>query len=215
MMLKTAAIAFATFFATIGPLDLAALFAALTPYHSEAERRTIAVKGSLIAAAILLFFAFSGTRLLDYFGISLAALRISGGILLLLFAIDMVFGNQSVKGRSSEEEKLEAMQKSDLSVFPLAMPLIAGPASIGSAVLLMAEAEGELLQQSAVVAALLLVLLLTLVFLMAATRIQKLLGITGLHVISRTVGILLCALAVQFMIDGIRESRLFMVSYGF
>lgn len=167
------------------------------------------MKGTLPGAGILLFFAFFGTSLLDYLGILLAALRIAGGILLLLFAISMVFGNQVGGSRSSEEETLEALQKSDLSVFPLAMPLIAGPASMSAAVLLMADTGGDLLQQSAVLAALLVVLLLTLFFLMMAAGIRKLLGVTGLHVVSRTVGIVLCSLAVQFMIDGLRESRLF------
>jgi multiple antibiotic resistance protein len=213
VMLKSFAIAFATFFATIGPLDLAALFAALTPYYSESERRATAFKGTLIAAVILLFFSFSGTALLDYLGISLAALRISGGVLLLLFAIDMVFGGQAGGGaRSSDEEKMEAMQKSDLSVFPLAMPLIAGPAAIGATVLLMADAGGDLQQQVAVTGALLAVLLITLFFLMVSGQVQKLLGVTGLHVISRTVGIILSALAVQFMIDGLRESGLFVAA---
>lgn len=210
--MKTAAIAFATFFATIGPLDLAALFAALTPFHTAAERRATAIKGTMLAAVILLFFAFFGTALLDYLGISLASMRIAGGILLLLFAINMVFGDQAGGQRSSEEEKIEAMQKKDISVFPLAMPLIAGPASMGAMVLLMAGTGGNLLQQAAIVGALLVVLLLTLLFLMVASQVQKLLGVTGLHVISRTVGIILCALAVQFMIDGLRESRLFFSS---
>ncbi|MBM3423717.1 MAG: MarC family protein [Chlorobi bacterium] len=209
-MLKSFAVAFATFFATIGPLDLAALFAALTPYYSETERRAAAFKGTLIAAVILLVFAFFGTALLDYLGISLAALRISGGVLLLLFAVDMVFGGGGGGGaRSSDEEKMEAMQKSDLSVFPLAMPLIAGPATIGATVLLMADAGGDLVRQTSVIAALLAVLLLTLLFLMVSGQVRKLLGVTGLHVISRTVGIILSALAVQFMIDGLRESGLF------
>jgi multiple antibiotic resistance protein len=180
-MLKTVVIAFATFFATIGPLDLAALFAALTPCLSDERRKATTVKGTLAAACILLFFAVFGTALLDYLGISLAALRISGGILLLLFAIDMVFGDQTTLHRSSEDERTEAMQKSDLSVFPLAMPLIAGPATIGATIVLM-----------------------------AATQVRKLLGVTGLHVVTRIAGVILCALAVQFIIDGLRESMLFM-----
>lgn len=206
--LKTAVIAFATFFVTIGPLDLAALFAALTPYHSGYERRAVAVKGTVLGAGIMLFFAFFETALLDYLGISLAALRIAGGILLLLFAVDMVFGSQAGGSRSTEEEKLEAMQKSDLSVFPLAMLLIAGTASMSAAVLLMADTGSDLLQ-SAVITALLVVLALTLLFLLIFSGVQKLLGITGPHVVSRTVGILLCALAAQFMIDGLRERSLF------
>lgn len=103
------------------------------------------------------------------------------------------------------------MQKSDLSVFPLAMLLIAGTVSMSAAVLLMADTGGDLLLQSAVITALLVVLALTLLFLLIASGVQKLLGITGLHVVSRTVGIVLCALAVQFMIDGLRESWVFIL----
>lgn len=208
-MLKMAAVAFATFFATIGPLDLAALLAALTPYHTVKQRKKIALKGVSIAAVILTCFALFGNALLAYLGISLSSLRISGGILLLLLGINMVFGMQAGGPRSSEEETMEAMQKHDISVFPLAMPLIAGPASMGAAVLLMAAAKGDFILQAVVIAAMLSVLFITLALFMAATQVQKLLGVTGLHVISRTVGIILSALAVQFMLDGLLESGLF------
>jgi multiple antibiotic resistance protein len=208
-MLRTAAVAFATFFATIGPVDLAALLPALTPYHTVSQRRKIAVKGVSVATVILLVFALTGNALLDYLGISLAALRISGGILLLLLGISMVFGQQAGGPRSSEEETREAMQKQDISVFPIATPLIAGPASTGAVVLLMAETKGDLFLQAAVLGALMTVLALTLLLFLAANSVQKLLGVTGLHVISRTVGVILSALAVQFILDGLRESRLF------
>lgn len=205
-MSRTAAIAFATFLATVGPLDLAALLAALTPYHSEPERRAVAFKSVAIATCILLVFAFGGNALLGYLGISLAALRISGGILLLVMAIGMVFGEAAGSRKPSGEEAVEAMQRLDISVFPMATPLIAGPATIGASILLMAETRGELLLQAAVVAALLAVLLLTLLLLMAASAVRRLLGVTGLHVVSRTVGVVLAALAVQFMLDGLLQS---------
>jgi multiple antibiotic resistance protein len=205
-MSRTAAIAFATFLATVGPLDLAALLAALTPYHSKPERRAVAFKSVAIAACILLVFAFGGNALLGYLGISLAALRISGGILLMVMAIGMVFGEAAGSRKPSGEEALEAMQRTDISVFPMATPLIAGPATIGASILLMAETRGELLLQAAVIAALLAVLLLTLLLLMSASAVQRLLGVTGLHVVSRTVGVVLAALAVQFMLDGLLQS---------
>jgi multiple antibiotic resistance protein len=207
-MLKTAVLAFATFFATIGPVDLAGMLAALTPDHSAAERRALATKAVMIAASILLFFAFGGKALLDYLGISLPALRISGGILLLRLGISMVFGKESGGPGSSEDETIEAMQKKDISVFPLAMPLIAGPSSIGASVLLMAGTKGDLLQQAAIIAGLMAVLAVTLLLLMVASGVQRLLGVNGLHVVSRTFGVVLSALAVQFMLDGIRESGL-------
>lgn len=207
-MLKAALLSFATFFATIGPVDLAALLAAMTPYHSTGERRMLAVRAVSIATGILLFFAFGGKALLDWLGISLAALRISGGILLLVLAISMVFGKNGGDRRSSEEETMEAMQKKDIAVFPLAMPLIAGPASIGAAVLLMAGTKGHPLEQVGVIAGMIAVLGVTLLLFMASSGVQRVLGVTGLHVINRMAGLLLAALAVQFMLDGISESGL-------
>lgn len=205
-MFRTIILSFATFFATIGPVDLAAIFAALTPYHAARERRLLAVRAVSIASGILLFFAFGGMTLLGWLGISLAALRISGGILLLILAVSMVFGKDAGDRRSSEEETMEAMQKKDIAVFPLAMPLVAGPASTGAAVLLMAGAKGRPLEQAAVIAGMMAVLGVTLLLFMAASGVQRVLGVTGLHVISRMAGLLLAALAVQFMLDGIGES---------
>jgi multiple antibiotic resistance protein len=205
-MFRTIILSFATFFATIGPVDLAAIFAALTPYHAAGERRLLAFRAVSIASGILLFFAFGGMTLLGWLGISLAALRISGGILLLVLAISMVFGKDGGDRRSSEKETLEAMQKKDIAVFPLAMPLIAGPASTGAAVLLMAGAKGHPLEQAAVIFGMMAVLCVTLLLFMAASGVQRVLGVTGLHVISRMAGLLLAALAVQFMLDGIGES---------
>jgi len=213
-MLETAAVALTTFFATIGPVDLAALFAALTPDSTPAHRRATAIKGILIATGILVTFAVFGNALLERLGISLAALRTSGGILLLLVGIDMVFARDSGSCTTTHEETLEAQQKQDISVFPLATPLIAGPGTIGATILLIAEAGGDLALQLTVVAALLAILAMTFLLLLAATQVQKLLGVTGLRVISRTVGVLLSALAVQFIFDGLGESGLFLLEAG-
>ena len=207
-MFETALIAFTTFFATIGPLDVAALFAALTHENTPRERRSMALKGTLIGAAILLFFALFGKTVLTYFGITLPALQASGGILLLLIGIDMVFARHSGSGTTTDEETAEAKGKKDVSVFPLATPLIAGPGAIGAAILLVAGAEGNIVQVSLVIGALLAILLLTFLLMLLASQVQKLLGVTGLQVISRVVGVLLCALAVQFIFDGIRNSGL-------
>jgi multiple antibiotic resistance protein len=204
-MLETALIAFTTYFATIGPADVAALFAALTPDNTPAERRAMALKGTLIATVILLSFALFGEALLGLFGISLPALRAAGGILLLLIAIDMVFGRAS-GGRTTTEENAEATAKHDISVFPLATPLIAGPGAIGATILLVADAQGDRLRVAVVILVLLGVLLLTFLLLLVATQVHRLLGVTGLHVVSRIVGVLLAALAVQFIFDGIGAS---------
>ena len=207
-MLEAALIAFTTFFATIGPPDVAVMFAALTPKDTPGERRSIAIRATLIATAILLFFAFLGQPLLAYLGISLAALRTAGGILLLLIAIDMVFARTSGGTTTTAEEEAEAASRDDISVFPLATPLIAGPGAIGAAILLVANAQGAPARIAVVAGAPIAVLVITLVLMMAAAQVQKLLGITGVHVLSRVFGILLAALAVQFLFDGIKESGL-------
>lgn len=207
-MTETAVVAFATFFATISPLDISAIFAALTVGATAQRRRAMAIRATLIATAILLIFALAGNVLLASIGISLAALRTAGGILLLLIAIEMVFARSSGGTSATDEEKREAAQKQDISVFPLATPLIAGPGAMGAAILLMANAHGDVLQQVTVIGALLAVLVVTAAALLLAGRIQQLLGVTGMHVITRVMGILLSALAVQFIFDGIKQSGL-------
>lgn len=207
-MLDTAVVAFATFFATIGPIDVAAVFAALTSGAPAAHRRSMAVRGTLIAGLILLVFALVGEAILAQLGISLAALRTAGGILLLLMGVDMVFARSSGAVSTTEDEAREAAHKQDIAVFPLATPLIAGAGAIGAAILLMANAAGDIMLQLAVLAGLVGVLVLTLVSLLAATQIHRVLGVTGMHVIGRVFGVLLAALAVQFIFDGIRQSGL-------
>jgi multiple antibiotic resistance protein len=204
-MFEIASLSFATFFATIGPLDAAAVFAALTAEATPAHRRAMAIRGTAVGAAILLVFALFGQFLLTRFGISLAALRAAGGILLLLIGIDMVFARASGGTTTTAEETQEASGKQDISVFPLATPLIAGPGAMGAAIIWMANAKGEFPLQAMVILALLGVLAITFVAMMGATTIHKVLGVTGMHVISRVFGVLLSALAVQFIFDGVRE----------
>lgn len=206
-MLDIAVLAFTTLFVTISPIDGAAIFAAITLNNTQQQRRHLAVRGVIIASVVLLVFAASGELLLNALGISLSALRTAGGVLLLLMGFDMVFARSSANTPTAEEE-LEAISKNDVSVFPLALPLIAGPGSMGALILLMAKAEGQLMLQLAVVGALILVLLLTLFCLLAATQINRMLGVTGMQVITRVMGVLLSALAVQFIFDGIAESGL-------
>jgi multiple antibiotic resistance protein len=208
MPTETLLVALTTFFATIGPADLAIVFAALTRKNTAAERRTIALRGVLIAGAILLFFVVFGNALLQLLGISLPALRTAGGVLLLLIAIDMVFARHSGGTGTTSEEEAEARTREDISVFPLATPLIAGPGAISATILLITGAGGDQGRIAAVVAALLAILLLTYLLLLVAIPIQRLLGVTGLAVVSRVVGVLLAALAVQFLFDGIKASGL-------
>lgn len=207
-MLETATLALTTFFATIGPLDVAAMFAALTAGATPQQRRTMAIRGTLVAAGILLMFALVGETLLATLGISLAALRAAGGVLLLLIGIEMVSARSSGSYSTTAAETLEAEHKSDISVFPLGTPLIAGPGAMGATILLMANQEGDLTGQLVVIGSLLVILLLTLISLLVASRIQHWLGVIGMQVITRVMGVLLTALAVQFIFDGIKQSGL-------
>jgi multiple antibiotic resistance protein len=200
-------VAFATLFATVGVADIAFIFAALTKDNTPAQRRLFATRGVLIALGILLFFAVLGNSILDVFGITIPALRTAGGVLLLLIAIDMVFARHSGGTGTTDEEEREAKQASDISVFPLAMPLLAGPGAISAVILLTTGARSDF-EFWMVLLALVLILLLAWLTLLVAIPIQRLLGLTGLSVVSRMVGILLAALAVQFIFDGVKASGL-------
>lgn len=207
-MLEITLVAFATFFATIGPPDVAVVFAALTHDKTDRKRRQIAIKATLIGALILLFFALLGKSLMSYLGISLSAMRTAGGILLLLIAIDLVFARMSGGTSATADEQAEAEGRDDISVFPLATPLIAGPGAIGAAIILVADAQGDALSVAMVVVAMLVVLFIVFAMMLTAAQVQKVLGITGVHVVARVLGVLLAALAVQFIFDGIAESGL-------
>lgn len=205
-VIEAGLVAFTTLFAVIGPIDVAAVYAGLSAGMSPSKRRRTAIKGVIVAAIILLFFAFFGHGLLHYLGITLASLKTAGGILLLLVGINMVMGQSSTTDSTTADEDEAVAQRTDLSVFPLATPLIAGAGTMGAIVLLMADAQGDPFRVAAVLVALGLNLGLSLAFLLMATQIQKLLGITGLNAIARVIGVLLTALAVQFIFDGIRGS---------
>lgn len=200
--------ALAMFFATVSPIDVAALFAILSAAAPVWQRRRMALRGTAYATALLLFFAVAGGPLLALLGITHPALQVAGGILLLLMAIDMVFARPSGMSSTTAAETDEAEAKDDIAIFPLALPLIAGPGAIGATVLLMTKAEGSLALQATVVAALLTVMAATYLLLRIADRLQALLGVTGQNVITRTAGIVLAGLAVQFIFDGTQTSGL-------
>jgi multiple antibiotic resistance protein len=206
-MLNSFLVALATLFATVGVADIAFIFAALTKDNTPAERFTIATRGVSIATVILLVFGLIGNAVLDLFGITIPALRIAGGVLLLLIAIDMVFARHSGAVSTTTEEEVEARQRTDIAVFPLAMPLLSGPGAISAMVLLSTGAHNGV-EYGLIFVALLLIMLAAWATLLLAIPIQRLLGITGLAVVSRMVGILLAALAVQFLLDGIKASEI-------
>jgi len=205
-MLDTAFYAFVAFLVILDPPGTAAVFAAMTRTLTPAHRRQMAQRATLLAAMVLFAFAVGGKALLGALGIGLPAFRIGGGILLFLLAADMVFARQSGLRSTTASENEEAAARQDITVFPLAFPLIAGPGAMTSVVLMMGRAEGHPWTAVAVLAVLGLVLLLLLAALLAAGPILRLLGQTGAHVIGRLMGIILAALAVQFILDGMLQA---------
>jgi len=201
---------FVTFLVVIDPIGVAPIFAALTRGGGDRYRRRMALKGTFIATLILLFFAFTGDALLRLLGISLAAFRVSGGILLFLLAIDMVFARPSGLRSTTVREQEEAQYKDDISVFPLAFPLLAGPGTLTTILLLTSGLRPQ--EQPSLFFGLLGVLLgvlaLTLLALLLAPRLTKLLGETGASVVDRLLGVILAALAVQFALEGLRAGLL-------
>ena len=187
----------------IDPVGLAPMFAALTHGGSPAYKRRMAIKGTALAAVVLLVFVVTGDALLRALGISLAAFRIAGGVLLFLLAIDMVFARHSGLRSTTVREQEEAEHKKDISVFPLAIPLIAGPGAMTTVLLTVASDTHTLGASLALLAVLAAVLLLTLGSLLLAPRIMQLMGETGANVITRILGIVLAALAIQFVLDGL------------
>ncbi|MDA8190618.1 MarC family protein [Acidiferrobacter thiooxydans] len=199
---------FLTFFVVIDPIGLVPLFGALTAGASYEYRQRMAVKGVLIAALVLLFFAVSGFAVLRVLGIGLAAFRIAGGILLFLLAIDMVFARHSGLRSTTRRETEEARGRNDISVFPLAIPLLAGPGALTSLLLMLSAAHGRFIAIGLLLGILALVLAITLAVLLSAARILALMGETGANVVTRLLGVLLTALAVQYVLTGIRVGLL-------
>jgi multiple antibiotic resistance protein len=194
-----------TFFVVIDPPGCAPIYAGLTAGASGVQRRAMAVRAVMVASAILIVFALFGEDLLRALGISLASFRIAGGIMLFLIALEMVFEKRTQRREDRAQKIIETPEVEDVSVFPMAMPMIAGPGSIASVMLLMGRNDG--LERSAIVlAALASILLLTLLALLAAGPIMRVLGAKIEAVITRLLGVLLAALAVQFVIDGVRIS---------
>ncbi len=194
--------AFVTFFTVIDPVGLAPVIVALTAHLSEAQRKLIITRATLISAGIIAFFALVGRFLLDRLGISLYAFDIAGGLLLFLIAVDMLFGRQS-GARETKAESEEAMTREDVSVFPLAIPLIAGPGTIATTILYVDLATPHPLELLAVAAAISSTLLVAWLVMRSSIGIIRLFGHTGILVLSRILGILLAALAIQFILNAV------------
>jgi multiple antibiotic resistance protein len=193
-----------TLLVVVDPPGLAPIFAALTRGYSEKRKRETAIRGVLVGTVILLIFVFIGDVLLGALGISLAAFRIAGGILLFILALDMVFASpRGIRARTAKEQEEDDFNQ-DVTVFPLAIPLLAGPGAIASVLLFTGGREP--VEIAAFVVVLLFVLLLTLFSLLLAPKIMSLMGETGSNVLSRVLGVVIAALAVQFVLDGVTAS---------
>lgn len=208
-MLEVASAAFANFLITIDPIGVVPFFMALTAGMTPARRRAVALKGVGIAAAILLVFTLVGQPILHYLGVTLPAFRIAGGVLLMLLAIDMVIAREGgIRAPTPREEKDVAHRNPhpDVSVFPLAIPLIARPGAIASTILLQSQHVGNIAAQAVTASVMLGVLMLTTVAFFMCEAIMRLLGLTGVAVLSRVLGIVLAALAANNIIEGLRAS---------
>ena len=197
--------AFVTLLVIIDPPGCAPIFASLTSGTDAAHRRAMAIRSTLVAWFILLFFALLGQPLLARMGISLSAFRLAGGIMLFIIALEMVFEKRTERREERAEEIKGTPEAEDISVFPMAIPMIAGPGSIASIMLLNARADG--LQQTLVVlGAMTAVLLLTLLALLAAGPLMRFIGAKLEAMITRILGVILAALATQFVLDGLERS---------
>lgn len=198
--------AFVVLFVVIDPIGLAPIFAAITHGESAESRRRMALRGTMIAAVILFVFVLGGAALLQALGIGMPAFEIAGGVLLFLIAVDMVFVRQSGIRSTTKREQREAERKDDVSVFPLAFPLIAGPGALTTVLLMSGKYAEQRYGVVVILAVVLIVLACALMALLQATRIMRLLGETGANVVTRLFGVILTALAVQYVLDGVRAA---------
>ena len=198
---------FVVFFVVVDPISLIPLFAGLTQGASVRYKKKMAGKSTLIAFGISVLFALVGARFLDIMGISLSSFRIAGGTLLFLIALDMVFARTSGT-RSTTSEREEAKKREDISVFPLAFPFIAGPGALATILLTAGEVGAKPLLFTGFLCVVALVLIVCWILMLATPRLMKVLGVTGANVVSRLSGVVLAALAVQFIVDGLRGSFL-------
>jgi multiple antibiotic resistance protein len=195
--------AFATLFVVIDPPGLVPLFIALTQGMGVQQRRAMALRACIIATILLALFGVAGASVLGFIGISMPAFRIAGGLLLFLTALDMLF-----ERRTQRREGQHADPDHDPSVFPLATPLIAGPGAIASMILLTGQAGNGWIGTLAVLGLMSAMMLATFLFLLASPLIERMMGRTGVIVITRLLGMLLAALSVQFVIDGVHGAGL-------
>lgn len=199
--------AFVTVFVTIGPIETAVVFAALTAGVHRPERKSLAARSVTIAGVVLLLFALGGGAVLSLLRVSLPAFRVAGGVLLFLQALTLTFSNPGLSSINASETR-DAQGAGDIAIFPLAFPVIAGPGSFAAVVLVMGRTE-VWLERAAVVLMVAICLAVTYVAMLVSERLVRRLGQTGSDVVGRISGVLLAGLAVQFIFDGVRQAALF------
>ncbi|HKV14384.1 MAG TPA: MarC family protein [Reyranella sp.] len=205
--LATLLSAFVTLLVTIGPFETAPVFGTLTAGMTRVDRRRTARRAVAIAGSVLLIFALAGERVLGVLHVSLPALRTAGGVLLFLEAVNLMTASPGTSA-INPEERAEARPPRDITVFPLAFPLIAGPGSLMAVILLMSNARGSLLLQVGILLVLALCLGITLAAYVMVDGLKRVLGVTGTDVVGRISGLLLAAMAMQFVFDGVTEGLL-------
>jgi multiple antibiotic resistance protein len=194
---------FVGFFAVMDPIGVVPLFIVMTQNNTEPERRSMVRRAAIAAFFVLLFFGVTQMWLFGFFGFTMGAFRVAGGLFLFLIAFEMLSAHVTA-AKQTEEEKSEGVEKPDISIAPLAVPLLAGPATIASVVLAFGQAD-TVLEYLVVGLAVLLVCAASWAILRVSGRIQKLLGTTGINVVSRMMGLLLAAMAIQFVANGLLE----------
>ena len=199
-MFEFAVGSFLSFLVIVDPVGLAPLFLGITADRSDAERHRIARNAVLLAGVVIVLFGMGGRPLLDYLGVSIDALRIAGGVLLFKLAFDMILAHRE---RTTEAERDEAEESDDVTVFPLAIPLLAGPGAFATVLVFVARADGRAEYLGLLLASVVLVLIVSWLSLRLASGVTNLLGFTGVNVITRVFGIILAALAVQLVADGV------------
>ena len=195
--------AFVTLLVTIDPPGLAPLFLALTSGMNRSQRQQVAIRASLIGFIVLAIFALAGAEILGIFGITLPAFRVAGGMLLFFIAFEMIFERRQDRKEKSADTAITQDMIHDIAAFPLAIPLIAGPGAISATVLLSGKFHGPL-SVLGLIAIILACLVISYLVFVLAEHIDRLLGVTGRSVLTRLLGVILAALAVQFVADGIR-----------
>ncbi|WCL54440.1 MarC family protein [Gimibacter soli] len=203
-MLDAFVTAFITLFIIVDPVAIAPVFASLTQDAPKDHQRRMAIKGVVVATGILFFFALVGKPFLGAMGISMDGLRVAGGIMLFIIALEMVMEKRFERKEESAHKMEDYFE--DISVFPLGLPLLAGPGSIATVMLLMTNVEGDFPGQIMVYLALGLTMLITLGFLFAAGKVMRVLGPSVNGVITRVLGIILAAMAGQFVLDGLKNT---------